>query len=142
MRILFVDDEPHNVDLAGRVLREVLGAQIEVAPDVGQAIDALHRGPVDLLVTDVFVPLGGAREFMGPRARRATEGGEHLGGLVLLDEVDRMVHPPRVLIHTACTDFALVALLREHQGHRVPKPASPDVLLRAVMEALELPVPG
>jgi hypothetical protein len=66
----------------------------------------------------------------------------HLGGLVLLDELDRVEPAPRVLAHTACTDYALLEVLGDRVTAQVPKPAPVDVLLRAVMEALDLPVPG
>ena len=78
---------------------------------------------------------------MGPRARLPA-GLEHLGGLVLLDEIDRLPRRPKVLVHTACNEHAMVEVLREHNSHRVPKPAPADVLLRAVLEALDLPTPG
>ena len=65
-----------------------------------------------------------------------------LGGLVLLDELQRLNPQPTVLAHTACVDFELLELMKEVVAQRVPKPAPVDVLLRAVLEALELPVPG
>lgn len=140
MRILFVDDEPENVSFVSGLLRDTLGAEVSVAESVDDAIGQLHahtRTPISLVVMDVFVPVGETRFIQGPRARRAVEGIEHLGGLVLLDEIERLEHPPKVLVHTACNDYALVELLQEHGAWRVPKPASPDVLIRAVMEALE-----
>ena len=58
-----------------------------------------------------------------------------------LDELDRVVPQPKVLAHTACTDMALVEILGSCVHARVPKPAPVDVLLRAVIDALDLPVP-
>lgn len=142
MRVLFVDDEPENVAFVSGLIRSTLGAEVSLAESVDEAIGQLHaRGgdPIALVVMDVFVPLGEAVYARGPRARRAAEGIEHMGGLVLLDEIERLPNPPRVLVHTACNDYAMVELLQEHGAWRVPKPASPDVLLRAVMEALQAP---
>ena len=141
MRILFVDDEPHNVESVSRILVEALDAEIVVATRLDEAVTQLHDHRWDLVVTDVFIPLGDARRLLGPRSR-LEEGQDHLGGLLLLDEVDRMRQPPKLLVHTACTEHALVSVLREHGHLRVPKPAPVDVLLRACLEALELPVPG
>ena len=81
-------------------------------------------------------------EVLGPRARRYEQDLEHLGGLVLLDELQRLTPCPTVLAHTACVDFELLELMKEVVSQRVPKPAPVDVLLRAVLEALKLPVPG
>lgn len=139
MRVLFVDDEPENIAFVSGLLRDTLGADVTVAESVDEAIGALHAhaaDPIALVVMDVFVPLGEAHFARGPRARKVAEDIEHLGGLVLLDEIDRLNKPPRVLVHTACNDYAMVELLQEHGAWRVPKPASPDALLRAVMEAL------
>jgi hypothetical protein len=61
--------------------------------------------------------------------------------VVLLDELDRVNPAPKILAHTACTDFALLEVLGERVTARVPKPAPVDVLLRAVLEALDLPTP-
>ena len=146
MRILFVDDEPDNVTLVANTLREALGAEIEVAETVAQAIRAVLAKPVDVVVCDVFVPPGeDIQSLMGPRAR-LPEGQQHLGGLLLLQELDRLPVPangkaPAVLVHTACNEYAMVEVLKAHGHPRVPKPAPVDVLLRAVIEALDLPVP-
>ena len=142
MRILFVDDDPQQVSTVAGVLREALDAEVRVVCTVEEAVALLHEWPADLVVTDIFIPLGASsRGTLGPRARRYEETVQHLGGLVLLDELDRVDPAPRVLAHTACTDFALIEVLGSRVYARVPKPAPVDVLLRAVLEALDLPSP-
>jgi CheY-like chemotaxis protein len=137
MRLLLVDDDPENHAFVTRTLREGLDAEVIEAETVEDAVAHLGERPFDLVVTDVFIPIGhrpgGA---LGPRARRYAEQLEHLGGLVLLDEIDRMPDPPVVLAHTACTDPILVALLGERVTARVRKPAPAEVLLNAILEAL------
>ncbi len=142
MRILFVDDEPHNVRVVSQVLAEALDAEVHIATSVEEAVAFLHAAPTDLVIVDIFIPLGNRpAETLGPRARRYAETVRHLGGLVLLDELDRVEPAPVVLAHTACTDFALLEVLGNRVHARVPKPAPVDVLLRAALEALNLPVP-
>ncbi len=142
MRILFVDDDPEHVALVSQTIADALGATVEVVESVEAAVAALHQHAFDLVVTDIFIPLGSkSRQVLGPRARRYAENLRHLGGLVLLDELDRVEPPPKILAHTACTDFALLEVLGERVTAKVPKPAPVDVLLRAVIAALELPVP-
>lgn len=137
MRLLFVDDDPENIEGVARTLREALDADVVVAGTVEGAVSALHRAPVDLVVTDIFIPMGTRpRDAMGPRARRYAEQIEHLGGLVLLDEIDRVQPVPVVLAHTACVDPVLVELLGERVYARVRKPAPFEVLLDAVLDAL------
>lgn len=136
-RILLVDDDHHHVEGYARVLREALGAEVVLATNVEEAVAALYRAPVDLVVVDVFLPLGGTpRGSLGPRARRYVEHLDHLGGLVLLDELDRVDPAPRLLAHTACNDPVLLQLLGERVTARVRKPAPFEVLLRAILDAL------
>ena len=119
MRILFVDDDPQHVEVVQRTVAEALGAEVNVVATVEAAVTALHTHSLDLLVTDIFIPLGPApRQSLGPRSRRYRETLEHLGGLVLLDELDRLPNVPRVLAHTACTDFALIEILGEQEAQR------------------------
>ena len=142
MRILFVDDDPQHVDVVQRTVAEALDADVQVVSTVEDAVIALHAHSFDLVVTDIFIPLGEKpRDAMGPRSRRYEDTVQHLGGLVLLDEIDRVDPVPKVLAHTACTDMALIEVLGDCVSSRVPKPAPVDVLLRAVIEALDLPVP-
>ena len=143
MRVLFLEDEPECVDTVRRLVAEVLDAEVLVATTVEAAVELLHADPIDLLVADLFLPLG-ARPggALGPRARRYAQDLAHLGGLVLLDELDRVQPQPKLLIHTACTDHALLEMLDGLAHARVPKPAPVDVLLRAVLEVLGFPVPG
>jgi len=143
MRILIVDDDPQHVRALAQLLRAALDAHVDLVDSVADAVEHLHTYTYDVVVTDIFIPLGDApRDKLGPRARRYAEGLRHLGGLVLLDELDRVQPAPKVLAHTACTDFELIEVMGERVDARVPKPAAAEVLLRAVIEALGLPTPG
>ena len=138
MRILFVDDDPEHVAFVAETIEEALDAEVTLSQSVEEAVDAIHRGAFDLVVTDIFIPLGRQpRNTLGPRARRYEETLQHLGGLVLLDEIERLNPNTRILAHTACTDFELLEVLGERVEDRVPKPAPVDVLLRAVMDVLK-----
>ena len=142
MRLLFIDDDPEHIQTVSAVIRDALEIPVDVVSTVEDAVRSLSQYQYDLVVTDIFIPLGPApRKALGPRSRRYEETLEHLGGLVLLDELDRLPNVPRVIAHTACTDFALIEVLGEQVHARVPKPAPVDVLLNAVLEALELPTP-
>ncbi len=140
MRVLILDDEAEQslaIRLLTETLRDALGFEVLLAQAVPQALDALAAGPVALLITDVFLPIDSRdHEALGRRARRFEEHYAHLGGLVLLDELERMERPPKLLIHTACTDPALIELLDELGHERVRKPAAPDVLLGAALSVL------
>lgn len=140
MRLLFVDDDPENVEGLARTLREALDADVVVATSVEEAVRALHAAPVQVVVTDLFIPMGATpRAVLGPRARRYAEQLEHLGGLVLLDEIDRLDPAPLVLAHTACVDPILIELLGERVHARVRKPAPFEVLLDEVLDAIRGP---
>ena len=141
MRILFVDDDLENVQLVANVLRDALSTECILVTTVEDAVAALHEAPVQIVVADLFIPMGpDARASLGPRARKYAEQVEDLGGLVLLDEIDRVEPAPVVLLHTACRDHVLLNLLGERVSARVRKPAPTEVLLNAVLEAMrELP---
>ena len=145
MRILILDDESDTLALGllREVLQDALDAQVRVCHSVEAAVEALHADPHDLVVTDVFVPIG-ARPggSLGRRAARFEDHYAHLGGLVLLDELDRLDPMPRVLVHTACVEAPLIEVLDELGHERVRKPAPPDALLSAVLGALGLPSPS
>lgn len=136
MRILFVDDDPENVRTVATAISDALGAHTAIATTVEEALQRLATEPVDLLVTDIFIPMGERpRGLLGPRARRKAEQIEHLGGLVLLDELERLPGC-KVLVHTACVDRALLEVLGERSRHRVRKPAPPEVLIDAILELM------
>ncbi len=142
MRILFVDDEPEQAEHHCRLIAEILDTKVDVVTSVDQAVSAVLDDPYDLVITDIFIPMGRrARDVLGPRARRYEETLQHLGGLVLLDELDRLDPAPAIIAYTACTDFELLEVLGERVSSKVPKPAPSEVMLRAVLEALGLPVP-
>lgn len=143
MRVLFVDDEEAHAHVVTGLLRTVLDAEVRFAPSVRQALEEVLAAPVDLVIMDLFMPLGEHPvQALGPRARRFQEQVAHLGGLVLLDELDRLRDPPRVLLHTASGEQALMEACGDRCHGRVFKPATAEHLLQAVLEALGLPVPG
>ena len=135
-RILFVDDEPANITAVSEILQEA-EMEVQTVTTVQAAVQALHQTHFDVIVADIFIPMGQKPEqTLGPRARRYAENLRHLGGLALLDELERMDNPPTILAHTACTDYALIEVLGDHVEERVPKPSPVDVLLQAIMRAL------
>lgn len=146
MRVLILDDESDeslSIRLLTDTLRDALDVEVLSARTVPEALDVLGAGRVDLVIADVFLPINSQNhEDLGRRARKFEEHYAHLGGLVLLDQLDRLTEPPKLLIHTACTDAALIELLDELGHERVRKPAAPDVLLGATLAALGMPSPG
>ena len=136
-RILFVDDERDNVELAAEILAEALEAEVVVKTTVEDAVEALLETTWHLVVMDLFIPLGDHPDrVLGPRARRYQEQVEHLGGLVLLEEIDKLEPRPHVVSHTACTDHVLLELFGDRVARRLPKPAPLDTLLHNLMEVL------
>ena len=136
--LLFVDDEVDNVSLAAEILAEALEVPVKVVDSVEQAVEELHDTPWRAVIMDLFIPLGDhPQRILGPRARRYQDNVEHLGGLVLLEEIDRLDHPPIVISHTACTDHVLLELFGDRVARRIPKPAPMDTLLQNVMEVLQ-----
>jgi CheY-like chemotaxis protein len=135
--VLFVDDDVENVELAAEIVAEASSRAVRVVSSVEAAVELLHEQPWALVVMDLFIPLGAhPHRVLGPRARRYQEHVEHLGGLVLLEEIDRLQLPPRVVSHTACTDHVLLDLFGDRVARRIPKPAPLDTLLQNLMEVL------
>jgi len=146
MRILILDDEHDDslpIALLSSTLRDALDFEVLVAATVPEALEVLEAGGVDLVITDVFLPINSKdHSSLGRRARVFEEHFAHLGGLVLMDAIDRLPDPPKVLVHTACTEAPLIEILDGLGHERVRKPAMPDVLLGATLNALGLPSPG
>jgi CheY-like chemotaxis protein len=136
--VLFVDDERDNVELCAEIIEEATGRQVAIAESVEDAVAKLHAQPWALVVMDLFIPLGDhPHRVLGPRARKYQEHVDHLGGLVLLEEIDRMRRArPTVISHTACTDHVLLELFGDRVARRIPKPAPLDTLLSNVLEVL------
>lgn len=135
---MFVDDELDNVELAAEIIAEALELDVALVESVEAAVEALHDRPFRLVVMDLFIPLGDhPHRVLGPRARRYQEHVEHLGGLVLLEEIDRMTIRPMVVSHTACTDHVLLELFGDRVERRIPKPVPLDTLLQNLMELLQ-----
>lgn len=133
--VLFVDDELDNVEVSVGILASSLGVPVVAVESVEKAVELLHQRPWKVVVMDLFVPLGDhPRRVLGPRARRYQEHVEHLGGLVLLEEIERLEHPPLVVSHTACTDHVLHELFGDRVARMIPKPAPVDTLLHHLLE--------
>lgn len=135
---LFVDDEPENVEIIVDILTDTIEGPVVFARSVTEAVEQLHAHPFELVVMDVFIPLGDhPNRILGPRASKLQDRVDHLGGLVLLEEIDRLSPRPRVLAHTACTDHALLEIFSGRVEARIPKPAPIDTVLRVVVDTLQ-----
>jgi CheY-like chemotaxis protein len=137
--ILFVDDEVDNVALVAEILRDAMGVPVRVVDTVEAAVAALHEARGwRAVIMDLFIPLGDHPDrVLGPRARRYQDHVQHLGGLVLLEEIDRLAVRPIVISHTACTDHVLLELFGDRVALRIPKPAPLDTLLTNLRDVLE-----
>ena len=138
-KILFIDDEPQNFTFVIEICKEMEGIQIFSAQDVRTALQIINNEEdLDIVITDIFIPTGGdLRQLIGPRARKYEETLQHLGGLIILDALE-LLHPiPKIITHTACTDFELLEVLGEHVSLRLPKPCSSDILLNGILQFIE-----
>lgn len=77
-RLLVVDDDPDVRDSLGRALRSA-GYSVTLVSNGGDALDALARSPVDLIVLDVLMPVLDGFEV----CRRLRERGDRTPVLVL-----------------------------------------------------------
>lgn len=135
--LLLVDDELENVELIAEILRESLEMPVVVEQTVEAAVARLHERDFTAVVMDLFIPLGDHPDrVLGPRAIRYQEQVDHLGGLVLLEEIDRLVKRPIVMSHTACTDHVLLDIFGDRVARRIPKPAPLEMLLRNIIEVI------
>ena len=62
-RILVLDDVEQITDLLHRILGEA-GHEVAVASTVTDALATLSEGPMDLVITDIFIPDRDGREFI------------------------------------------------------------------------------
>jgi two-component system, OmpR family, response regulator MprA len=87
-RLLVVDDDPDVLNSLGRALR-MSGYSVTVASNGGDALDALARSPVDLVVLDILMPIVDGFEV----CRRLRERGDDTPVLALTarDGVDDRV---------------------------------------------------
>jgi hypothetical protein len=119
--ILLVDDEDGLRDLAQEIL-EAHGYRVLVARDGAEALTLAqhHAGPIDLLLTDVVMP--------------------KLSGRQVAEQLASGRPAMRVLYMTGYTDdVALRQGLAQATTALLPKPFTPDRLLRRVREVLDAP---
>jgi signal transduction histidine kinase len=121
--ILIVEDEPQVLALAREVLEEK-GYRVLHAADGAAAVEtvAAHRGPLDLLITDMVMPgPGGPDTYRRIRAMRPGIRVLYISGYA----------------EEAIADRAGAA----HGGELLEKPFTPGQLLRRVRQILDEPPP-
>ena len=138
--ILFIDDSPEKYNVAFSILQATnSNVNIYLSSNVRSTVRLMCDVEFDLVVLDVFIPIGeGAEDTLGNRAKMYRGEYQHLGGLELIDFLNKMENKPQVLMHTACFDYDIISLFSEIVDDRIPKPASIDVLIKAITGALNL----
>src|SRR5881397_2084685 len=117
--ILLVEDEPTVRDLTARVLRAAGNYVLEAADAAAAlALSDAHEGVIELLLTDVVMPRTSGRE--------------------LAEQITKRRLFTKVLFMSGYTaNTALDSVLSRLGAGFLPKPFTPDDLLRAVREALD-----
>ena len=118
-RILVVDDDRGTRHILQRLLTGG-GYDTSVAEDGVEALKALERAPVDLLLLDVWMP--------------------RMNGLELLAELRTRPSRPRVVVMTSDdAPQTLIETVRQNAFRYVHKPVQPPDLLNTVRQALAAP---
>ncbi|HHT9118954.1 MAG TPA: sigma-54-dependent transcriptional regulator [Candidatus Hypogeohydataceae bacterium YC41] len=114
--ILIVDDEPDMVKGLALVLKEL--GEIRTSSTAEEAIEYVHRYPVDVLVTDIRMP--------------------GIGGISLLEKVRDLRPRIEVIILTAYGSIeSAIEAMKKGAYHYVTKPFNNDELLLMVQRALQ-----
>ena len=112
---------------------------VYLSSNVRSTIRLLCDVKFDLIILDVYIPIGeGAEDTLGGRAKMYEGEFQHLGGLELIDFLDKMENRPKVLMHTACFDYDIISMFNPIVDDRIPKPASIDVFINTIVRALNL----
>lgn len=116
-RLLIVDDDPVDRELAGRALRSIEGLEILEAADGQEAIEACLAEPPDLVLTDLRMP--------------------RLDGLALVREIgERLPMLPVILMTAQGSEHVAVEALEAGAASYVPKSDLAELLGEAVEHAL------
>ena len=76
--------------------------------------------------------LAKVQKVLGSRAKMCRKV-QHLGGLELIDFLNKMEDKPKVLMHTACFDYDIISMFNQIVDDRIPKPASIDVFIKLLL---------
>jgi PAS domain S-box-containing protein len=76
VRVLFVDDQPEARDLA-RVIFSMAGAEATIVSSAMEALDALERNPIDIIVADIGMPEMDGYALIAEIRRRDALAGRH-----------------------------------------------------------------
>ena len=138
--ILFIDDSPEIYNVAFSILQATQNdMNVYLSSNVRSTIRLLCDVKFDLIILDVYIPIGeGAEDTLGGRAKMYEGEFQHLGGLELIDFLDKMENRPKVLMHTACFDYDIISMFNPIVDDRIPKPASIDVFINTIVRALNL----
>jgi CheY-like chemotaxis protein len=75
LRVLVVDDDEINLDIARELLEQIGVGEVHVAMDGAQGLKLLRQlGTVDFVVTDIYMPDMDGIEFMAELAKCAFAG--------------------------------------------------------------------
>ena len=112
--ILFVDDEPHNLAIPIGILEEVIeDCNIHIAETAHECILWLMANSVDLLVMDVFLPLG--------TQKKPDESSIFLTSTAIVKFQYRMVDPDNLTTNTVAAFLwkSLIARTTKNQNHSI-----------------------
>jgi DNA-binding NtrC family response regulator len=115
-RIVVIDDEKIVCDMAKKIL-EAEGYEVETFTDSHSALERIRSVRFDLVITDLKM--------------------EHISGMDILKEVNRLYPQTRVIMLTAyATLDATIEAIRERIYDFFPKPVKIDELKKSVKKAL------
>ncbi len=118
--IFVVDDDP-SIRLLVTTLLSRLGYSVESAGDGAEALERLSDGAFDLLVIDLMMP--------------------RLDGFGILDHLDGMTNPPKVIVMTAAAPAIVSRLPRGRIWKVITKPFDLSLLVSEARSALGAAAP-
>lgn len=126
--VLLADDDPDLLKALAFALRAAGGLAVTEAADGARALEALDRGPFDVLVLDVLMPGATGWEILAGAVERLSEGAPR----------------PRTIMMTGFHQEYVVdlkALRREGVSTMLLKPFPATDLLEEIARALAAPPP-